>query len=1022
MADAPAEGAEPQPEAAPEGDAATEAEAEATGGDAAVSSPDEPAADGAGPPADGEAPLLADGVPIEETSMAGMLQSAGMAVVAANAMAESAPEMEKAEERSGGGGADFPTWATFTVKETQRFCKAVFVPEAYRLSKKEMDELLLKWEVNPYMGKPLNTLVYADCGVVHPNDFAVPKLVQPKPKGLGLPNFKKFWDQAMKHASSEWCEDGSTALGNAIAQTPVNVEEFAMEVINDVIFLKLITIFVSVLEGAMINNNYIVIDRTANKSASAELLIEMALAKTSVKPVVLVIDSFNRLTKNFKGQDGNGPLSEQTKKCIDTMRAVQKLGIALASDDAPKTTDIFGFYDVEDFKDHRKFYNAFQGAPSGDPKQGSEETNYPAEIPRPVETKAHLNPDGSVNERFKWSYHYLQTFYGGGNHYILLENVQNAPDLNQIGPKGFIAANGQGMMAPRLKNLIQQGESLVMLHNTGGVTQAFASLREAMRRVPQPEPSELLDMIHIVSAQPWSRAFGLPEIHMMKELTERAPMILDDTCMGVDVMNDSFDRVLNTMTCCFAGGGGVPELGLGEAEEMCILTAWKRHMTLIDNASAYERQADAIQLFLYFLAILTTTLTVFYAMERADADMAAALAALPSFADITGSWPPPLPPPIDLGSGFEGFVEEGEGEIAAVPADDAAAAEAPAGPIDMTPVELIMVLLPIFSALMNGIRSRSRPREKWASCQMAAFQIVDQIYKFRLRTEAYDPNPPPKEGEEDMPPVPPKQREKMSRAAFVAICQEIYSQAISKEVSKGGSLNVNKTGRLDFDDKEQRKEFMGKLRQHVTVIVLGQSAPPPPATKKAQVAPAPPDEEDFDDTEAEANKEAEKKADEEEDEEDGAVSYFDDLTKQMNVETYVDTRLRPMTEYFELRAPEMSRRYNLCEAMSIAANTAGAVLAVIDMAEWIAITVAVASVSMALEDYFYMPSQISENNRVLAECHNVLLWWDCLSLVQKKARSTKLRICLTCESSILSVISARTATSAALPGQGGEEE
>ena len=39
------------------------------------------------------------------------------------------------------------------------------------------------------------------------------------------------------------------------------------------------------------------------------------------------------------------------------------------------------------------------------------------------------------------------------------------------------------------------------------------------------------------------------------------------------------------MTGCFAsGGGGLPELGIGTAEEDVVLEAWKLHMTLIKNA------------------------------------------------------------------------------------------------------------------------------------------------------------------------------------------------------------------------------------------------------------------------------------------------------------------------------------------------------------------------------------------------------------------------------------------------------
>ena len=83
--------------------------------------------------------------------------------------------------------------------------------------------------------------------------------------------------------------------------------------------------------------------------------------------------------------------------------------------------------------------------------------------------------------------------------------------------------------------------------------------------MPPPDNDQLLDQLveeGLVSPAPWSKQFGLPEIHMMKELNQRAPMLLRTTVVAVDVMKDSSEEVLNTVTCCFSGGGGVPELGL----------------------------------------------------------------------------------------------------------------------------------------------------------------------------------------------------------------------------------------------------------------------------------------------------------------------------------------------------------------------------------------------------------------------------------------------------------------------------
>ena len=88
-------------------------------------------------------------------------------------------------------------------------------------------------------------------------------------------------------------------------------------------------------------------------------------------------------------------------------------------------------------------------------------------------------------------------------------------------------------MAPRLKTRIQAGESIVMLHNTGGVVQAWASLRKAIlsRPIP-PESSELLEKLELMSPAAWTKDFGLAEILMLRELHQRAPMLLITSSLG----------------------------------------------------------------------------------------------------------------------------------------------------------------------------------------------------------------------------------------------------------------------------------------------------------------------------------------------------------------------------------------------------------------------------------------------------------------------------------------------------------
>ena len=255
-------------------------------------------------------------------------------------------------------------------------------------------------------------------------------------------------------------------------------EDFALGVINDAIFSKLVTIFCSVLDTSLIANNYIVVDRINAKSPAAELLIEAALKATASRPTIVVIDSTRRL-HNFRGETGDGPLSERAQACLDTFAVVKKSAVQLGTDAPVCCHSVSQLYDVENFMEPWNFFDL--------------------PLPRPAE-KAHINAEGIVPPRVRWQYHYLGTYFGAGSHYIILDNVHDAPDLGCMGGFGYVSANGQQLMLPRLKTRIQGGESIVMLHNTGGVTQAFTSIRKSMlASFPSPTAEELLEKIELVS-------------------------------------------------------------------------------------------------------------------------------------------------------------------------------------------------------------------------------------------------------------------------------------------------------------------------------------------------------------------------------------------------------------------------------------------------------------------------------------------------------------------------------------------
>jgi len=466
-----------------------------------------------------------------------------------------------------------------------------------------------------------------------------------------------------------------------------------------------------------------------------------------------------------------------------------------------------------------------------------------------------------------------------------------------------------------------------------------------------------------------------------------------------------------------------------------VLTAWKRHITLMDNAKKFEAQADNLQMAMYALAVVTTTVSVTYSMENAALALAAA-----------------------------GGGNESEAEVPARMLSEESSSPLP----DLSAQGYSILMLPLLAALVSTVRARLRPREKWGTCLMAASQIVDQIYKYRLRTDKYDTQaapPPDKDG--NIPEISPKMRETNARQMFVETVGQIYSGAISTEVSKGGALKMSNAVKLQTQNDEGRQQFESYLQGHIknklhagneefkgaaaASLSKGQKKAQKEAQKQAKAMAASAatgalakkggmlgkllggksnkiaaamaaQATDMMDEEVKAGAQGVGVggAADAEDDTGGGMDEVDDMVSQMAVETYVACRVRSIADYLEKRAVVMSKRNQTLEFAIVAINTGSSVLSVVGYADYISISTAIASQCMALLDYFYIPSQLVTTNKALENCHNLLTWWDSLSLVQRKTRAVKKQCCLTVEGALLEMVGARTTVSTALPGEQGD--
>ena len=567
-------------------------------------------------------------------------------------------------------------------------------------------------------------------------------------------------------------------------------------------FQRLLNVFSVLVDYAGYSNSYIVIDRVHNASATAELMIEVALRKNAATggtpPVVLVMDSRPRLEaankmltdliscgflideeKAYKRKDAGvleHPRLTEYKLTstdyagakADLRRLVSPAGLAWlrsSSVDLKRTKELIDT--------HRRHPNMCKLV----------EEIYREHCP------SDLIADGRPKLARIWKVFYHAQLYASGTNYIIFDSIEPLakPAIQNLGTVGTIFLSGSTAEHTKIVDTFQDGTPLLLLESTGGVTQAFAHVMKAVRMMKpkwdidfvlrlvteykqrasmNDKPNKvktinrkfLLENIHLLDKQlaridvhtsteseGWMHNFGLPEVLMFFEVWQRSPEFLMKQVQLADVMKRSAESLLDLFTSCFSGGISIPELGLGNAETKVVATAWNRHLMLWNNAAAYKKRSWTMQFILYFMQLVSTTLSVL--ISNADLNLSA---------------------------------NDG--------------------------VTFLMLASPIIQALLGTIGTRLRQQQKFAACKMASYEIMSEIYKFRVRAIEYDAlslaralmpvTDDKKADDEPIAPISNKEKDRLARRTFVSRVQMIYTNCMQSEMAKGTSLR-HKTAGMD---------------------------------------------------------------------------------------------------------------------------------------------------------------------------------------------------------------------------------
>lgn len=169
-------------------------------------------------------------------------------------------EAEREVDEKDGDGDQTLTCGEYICKETGQRTKVCFVPKGMRsgqrhvLSSAQLQRLFVgHWKLDPP-----KTLIVSDAGHLHPKDFATPGLV-------ALPSFSSFRAAAQQQTLRAGVNEGAGCVEG--------VNEFALKIINEVLFAKLVNVFAALLDAATIHSrtpNWLIVDYVQSPSPSGE--------------------------------------------------------------------------------------------------------------------------------------------------------------------------------------------------------------------------------------------------------------------------------------------------------------------------------------------------------------------------------------------------------------------------------------------------------------------------------------------------------------------------------------------------------------------------------------------------------------------------------------------------------------------------------------------------------------------------------------------------------------------------------
>ena len=321
----------------------------------------------------------------------------------------------------------------------------------------------------------------------------------------------------------------------------------------------------------------------------------------------------------------------------------------------------------------------------------------------------------------------------------------------------------------------------------------------------------------------------------------------------------------------------------------------------------------------------------------------------------------------------------------------------------------LVSILPLLSAFLLSCNSRFSPRTKWSQLEVASHRVLDEIYQYRARVAEYAPrfsnrltSPP------GGPPIATGQTADQHTSARSSTRTSESSQSDSSGGGAEQSGDMEKKSKMlrsrrevfatalediqseirqgEFRDSAMRVMDENTVRNHLQQMQTMQQVRQH-RSNSSKVSPLEGGREDL--TGERQGKTTH-----------SLSVHCDDGFSPLNSEDYIKFRLDPTLEAFHRKAPKLQLLLTIIQTLVFLCTGLNAILALMTMTEWMPVVVAVTSFLAGLSEYQMLSTKLHAVNGAILSLENLLVWWESLSMVQKRQPEAKEYLVKTTEEAV----------------------